>query len=76
MLPKMSELKERWTEDMTPDSERAEINALPSLNELEKAHIEQVVSVTHGNLSWAARVLGVDRRTLYRKLAKIKGSRS
>jgi DNA-binding NtrC family response regulator len=41
---------------------------LPSLEEIERRHILHVVDAVHGNKSVAARVLGVDRKTLYRKL--------
>ncbi len=43
--------------------------ALPlSLPEVEHEHIAKVLEFTRHNLSRAARILGVDRRTLYRKL--------
>jgi two-component system response regulator HydG len=40
---------------------------LVSLAELERLHIQRVIQATGGNKSRAARILGVDRRTLYRK---------
>jgi DNA-binding NtrC family response regulator len=39
------------------------------LAEVELAYIRQVVEAVGGNMAHAARVLGIDRRTLYRKLA-------
>ncbi len=39
------------------------------LAEVELAYIKQVVEAVGGNMAHAARVLGIDRRTLYRKLA-------
>ena len=39
-----------------------------SLDQLERRYIERVLKVTSGNKTQAARVLGLDRRTLYRKL--------
>jgi len=39
-----------------------------ALAEVERAYIAQVLAVCEGNRSKAARVLGIDRRTLYRKL--------
>jgi two-component system response regulator HydG len=41
-----------------------------SLSELEERYIRQVLDHTQGNKAQAARVLGIDRRTLYRKLVR------
>jgi len=41
-----------------------------SLDEIEKAAIEKVLAKTDGNKSEAARLLGINRRTLYNKLYK------
>ncbi len=41
-----------------------------SLKELEREFIADVLSVLGGNKVQAARVLGIDRRTLYRRLAE------
>ncbi|MBI2877542.1 MAG: sigma-54-dependent Fis family transcriptional regulator [Candidatus Tectomicrobia bacterium] len=41
--------------------------ACPSLEELEKAHISQVLQQSGGNLTKAAALLGISRKTLYRK---------
>lgn len=43
------------------------------LAELERQHIESAIAWAGGNKTLAARVLGIDRRTLFRKLAKYKG---
>jgi two-component system response regulator AtoC len=40
------------------------------LTELEKAHIEKVLSDAHGNISEASRRLGISRPTLRRKIRK------
>ncbi|MGB5192891.1 MAG: sigma-54 dependent transcriptional regulator [Polyangiales bacterium] len=40
------------------------------LEELEKRYIERVLKVVGGNKTRAARLLGLDRRTLYRKLER------
>ena len=40
-----------------------------TLEEIEQAFIEDVLEVLGGNKVQAARVLGIDRRTLYRRLA-------
>ncbi|NVB80848.1 MAG: sigma-54-dependent Fis family transcriptional regulator [Kofleriaceae bacterium] len=39
------------------------------LAEVELAYIRQIIAAVDGNMARAARVLGIDRRTLYRKLA-------
>ena len=41
-----------------------------SLEEVERGHIEGVVKETSGNLSQAARILHIDRTTLYNKLRR------
>jgi len=41
-----------------------------SLEELERTHIAATLRSTHGNISQAARVLGIDRVTLYNKMRK------
>jgi two-component system response regulator HydG len=41
-----------------------------TLQEVENRYIEQVLRATGGNKAQAARVLGMDRRTLYRKLER------
>lgn len=50
-----------------PDS----IEAMPTLAALEEAHIRRVVELTGGNKAQAARVLGIDRASLWRKLKKM-----
>jgi len=45
-----------------------------TLDEVERAHIERVVSDCEGNLSRAARVLGIDRTTLYHKLKRYRSA--
>ncbi len=56
--------------EMTPVSNVASGEGYPNnwtLKEVEKAHIQQVVSLHDGNKSAAARDLGVARKTLERK---------
>jgi DNA-binding NtrC family response regulator len=43
---------------------------LPTLEDLERRYIQRVLKAVAGNKTQAARVLGVDRRTLYRKLER------
>ena len=40
----------------------------PSLDEMERRHIERVLRSVGGNRQAAARILGIDRSTLYRKM--------
>ena len=39
-----------------------------SLEEMERRHIGRVLSINKGNMSVAARILGIGRTTLYRKI--------
>jgi DNA-binding NtrC family response regulator len=43
------------------------------LHELEKEYIKKILEKTGGNKYQAAQALGIDRKTLYRKLAEIEG---
>ena len=43
---------------------------MPTLNELEARYVARVVAFTKGNMSKAAKILGVDRKTLYRMSQK------
>jgi two-component system, NtrC family, response regulator AtoC len=43
---------------------------LVSLAEVEKRYIQRVMETVHGNKRMAARILGLDRTTLYRKLER------
>ena len=38
-----------------------------SLDEVERGYIQRILETCHGNVSRAARILGIDRRTMYRK---------
>jgi two-component system, NtrC family, response regulator AtoC len=44
--------------------------SLPTLAEMEDRYIQEVIQSTQGNLSRAAELLGIDRRTLYRRINK------
>jgi two-component system response regulator RegA len=50
----------------------SEVTMIP-LGRLEWEHIQQALSETQGNVSAAARLLGMHRRSLQRKLAKRPG---
>jgi DNA-binding NtrC family response regulator len=41
---------------------------VPTLEEVERAHIERVIRETGGHRGNAARLLGISERNLYRKL--------
>jgi Nif-specific regulatory protein len=45
-------------------------SATLSLDDVERRHIEQVLASVEGNRQAAARILGIDRTTLYRKLQR------
>ena len=53
--------------------EEAAEKTLP-LHEIEKEYIKKILEKTGGNKYQAAQVLGIDRKTLYRKLAEIEGN--
>lgn len=44
--------------------------ALPSLDEVERRHVLRVIRATEGNRSKAARILGIDRKTLLARLRR------
>jgi len=44
----------------------AMMDDFPSLDELERRYVARVLASTKGNISKAAKILGVDRKTLYR----------
>ena len=56
--------------DHPGDADIAESTERPSLRRLEWEHIQRVLDACDGNVSAAARTLGIHRRTLQRKLAK------
>jgi two-component system response regulator AtoC len=45
---------------------------LPSMDEVEKRYLEHVLKVTGGNKAKTSAILGINRRTLYRKAEKYK----
>jgi len=52
------------------DGEEGAMAPLLSLAELEERHIERVLAAVGGNRRAAARILGIDRSTLYRKMRR------
>ncbi len=51
-------------------SKKTKISAPQSLEDLEKDHIIRVLQQTGGNQSLAAQILGINRKTLYKKIHK------
>ncbi|HEC98984.1 MAG TPA: sigma-54-dependent Fis family transcriptional regulator [Proteobacteria bacterium] len=51
-----------------PYASDEEIPIPSSLENLEKKHIQDILNLTRGNQSEAAKILGIDCRTLYRKI--------
>ena len=49
---------------------------LPTLDQLERAHIERVLRATNGHRGQAAQILGISERNLYRKLLEYSSTRS
>lgn len=44
---------------------------MTTLDEMTRRYVRQVLAATSGNKTHAARVLGIDRRSLYRRLAEL-----
>ena len=59
----------------TPEKETAAIEALPmNLQQAEALLIKRVLAQTEGNMAAAARLLGINRTKLYRKIAQVKSN--
>lgn len=58
----------RSQENLYPEAPAA---APDRLVELERAHIVRILKLTHGNKSEAARRLGIERKTLYKKALRL-----
>ena len=43
-------------------------DAMITMEEMERRYVRQVLETVHGNKTHAARILGIDRRSLYRRL--------
>jgi two-component system response regulator HydG len=56
--------------ERSAEAPRGEPGSIPSLDEVERRHITRVLGAAHGNKTLAARILGVDRKTLHRKLSQ------
>ena len=58
-----------------PDTEPEVPDTVPSLARVEWEHMQRVITDCGGNISQAARLLGIHRRSLQRKLSKFPPSR-
>jgi len=61
-----------FTKDLLPIevSENQTEDPLPTLENMEKAHIRKVLAASSGNKTQAARILGIDRVSLWRKIKR------
>jgi DNA-binding NtrC family response regulator len=57
-------------EDLPLETHEPSETVLLSLEELERGHLVRVLKATRGNRQEAAAILGIDRKTLYRKLLR------
>jgi DNA-binding NtrC family response regulator len=69
VLEDVRDLPARAAVDPTGDLLASAAERQLPLEEVERAYIRRVLDANAGNVSRAARILGIDRRTLYRKLA-------
>jgi DNA-binding NtrC family response regulator len=56
--------------DLSDGAPFSDADRLITVDELERRYIERVLTLTSGNKSRAAQILGFDRRTLYRKIER------
>lgn len=66
----VDEILRAFDRDEAPRSSPLGVEQAPSLARAEWEHIQRVLTDCEGNVSQAARVLGVHRRSLQRKLSK------
>ena len=57
-------------QDLPLETREEAERSLLSLEELERRHLVRVIKATRGNRQQAAAILGIDRKTLYRKLLR------
>jgi DNA-binding NtrC family response regulator len=53
-----------------PQTQSQDVSELVSLEEMERRYIQRVLETVGGSRTLASRILGVDRKTLYRKLGR------
>ena len=69
----VEDLPDKIRNRQTPRSSNITANELPellTLEEVERRHVLRVLEACHGNRTDAAKILGLDRKTLYRKLLR------
>jgi two-component system response regulator AtoC len=69
----VEDLPDKIRNRQTPRSTSINANELPellTLEEVERRHVLRVLEACHGNRTDAAKILGLDRKTLYRKLLR------
>jgi DNA-binding NtrC family response regulator len=69
----VEDLPDKIRNKQTPRSTNLNSNELPellTLEEVERRHVVRVLEACHGNRTDAAKILGLDRKTLYRKLLR------
>jgi two-component system, NtrC family, response regulator AtoC len=69
----VEDLPDKIRNRQTPRSTSITSNELPellTLEEVERRHVMRVLEASHGNRTDAAKILGLDRKTLYRKLLR------
>jgi len=60
-----------WSADLSQE-EQSFFTKTPTLEEVDKRYVQYVLSRTQGNIARAAKILDVDRRSLYRMLERFK----
>jgi DNA-binding NtrC family response regulator len=60
-----------WSHDLSQE-EHSFFAGSPTLDEVDKRYVQYVLSRTQGNVSQAAKILDIDRRSLYRMLERFK----
>jgi DNA-binding NtrC family response regulator len=60
-----------WPQDPPPEAQ-AFFAGTPTLEEVDKRYVRYILSRTQGNISRAAKILDIDRRSLYRMLERFK----
>lgn len=54
---------------------KVELGALVTIEDMEKIHILRVLKKVKGNQTYASRILGIDKSTMYRKMRKYERER-
>jgi DNA-binding NtrC family response regulator len=60
-----------WSSDLAQE-ERSFFASSPTLDEVDKHYVQYILRRTQGNISHAAKILDIDRRSLYRMIERLK----